>query len=179
MSCAPWIVQNRHMWPCPLSSSNTFHRIVMKLGDNVYGHNISVKFDNQPNPSRHSWVVPLEFSKIDIYGLVRSLVQILFIGSQWYLDIPWILKKYSIQLCLHLHLKIINQNFKTLCKDVSRNTTFINNKAILLMALILTGVFCDGWHSCFQIKLTILLNILPLWLYNNNVSLFFLYTWML
>ena len=34
----------------PLSKSKSFHRVFIKLGEYVCGHNISTKFYNQPNP---------------------------------------------------------------------------------------------------------------------------------
>ena len=45
---------------CPLFNSNSLNRIIMKIGDNVYGHNISAKFDNQQNRPTHAGVMALE-----------------------------------------------------------------------------------------------------------------------
>jgi hypothetical protein len=43
----------------PLNNSNNCGPIFMKLGENVYGHNISAKFDNQPNRFSHFRVMAL------------------------------------------------------------------------------------------------------------------------
>jgi hypothetical protein len=44
---------------CPLNNSNSCWLHLMKLGENVYGHNISAKFDNQLNHFSHLRVVAL------------------------------------------------------------------------------------------------------------------------
>ena len=41
----------------PLSNSNNSYRILTKLGHNAYRHNISVKFDNQPDRPGHFGVM--------------------------------------------------------------------------------------------------------------------------
>ena len=43
----------------PLSNSNNFYPIFTKLGESVYGHKISVKFDNQLYRPRHMRVMAL------------------------------------------------------------------------------------------------------------------------
>ena len=47
----------------PLSKSKSFHPIFIKLGEYVGGHNISVKFDNQPNPPGTPELWPFNFPK--------------------------------------------------------------------------------------------------------------------
>ena len=42
-------------------------RILTKLDGNVYGHEILVKFDNQPNRPRHFWVMPLDALKNEFW----------------------------------------------------------------------------------------------------------------
>ena len=73
-----------------LSKSNSFHWVFIKLGEYVDRHNISTKFYNQPNPSRHSWIMALDLSKIkvDILGFWSSLFnEIRYMYLQYIYDI--------------------------------------------------------------------------------------------
>jgi len=48
----------------PLSKSNSFHLVFIKLGEYVGGHNISTKFYNQPNPPGTPELWPFNFPKL-------------------------------------------------------------------------------------------------------------------
>ena len=61
--------------------SITFHCIIIKLCQNICWQNISAKFDNQPDPMKHFWVMVLELAKIDKINHVRSVTSICFNGS--------------------------------------------------------------------------------------------------
>jgi len=46
--------------------SKSFHSVFIKLGEYVGGHNISTKFYNLPNTSRHFWIIARELSKTEL-----------------------------------------------------------------------------------------------------------------
>ena len=47
----------------------SFCPVLIKLGENVGGHNISTKFYNQPNIHMHLWIMAFELSKIRVSAL--------------------------------------------------------------------------------------------------------------
>ena len=65
----------RRVKRCPLSNSNKYFSICFKLWDNVYGHNISAKFDNELYRKRRSRVMPPYLWKFHEIDDVRSLTQ--------------------------------------------------------------------------------------------------------
>ena len=78
MSYATLVTKFSSNWRCPLSNSNKYFSICFKLWDNVYGHNISAKFDNELYRKRRSRVMPPYLRKFHEIDDVRSLTQIFF-----------------------------------------------------------------------------------------------------
>ena len=61
--------QGRHSpQGCPLSYSNSCFLILLRIGGNVFGQNISTRFDNQPKHLSHFRVMAL-YTKNDKFAL--------------------------------------------------------------------------------------------------------------
>ena len=63
-----WVAPERR----PLSNSNNFYPIFTKLGESVYGHKISVKFDNGRFPDNRDCVYAPILTKLDIWLLINK-----------------------------------------------------------------------------------------------------------
>jgi len=69
-----------------LSKSNRFYRVFIKLVEYVGGHDILTKFYNLPNPSRHSWIMALELSKIKVSLSKSKSIHPVFLKFGEYVD---------------------------------------------------------------------------------------------
>ena len=76
----PFVYENSRR---PLSNSNIFHQIFMKLGHIVKYHDVFFKFDNSLYRTRLSRVMALCLWKFTIWNDVHSLTRIFFIRILW------------------------------------------------------------------------------------------------
>ena len=60
---------------------NSFHCIIIKFCENVCWQNISVKFDNQPDPMKHFGVMALELAKFAKINRSVSRIFLIVVNS--------------------------------------------------------------------------------------------------